>query len=76
LSHRLVTQVEEEEIQPIPEDDSGDSKQDLPRVRNVVVGKNTTGQGAGDSQYTFWYNYTFDIADCEEPYGVEMVEYL
>ncbi len=76
MSHGLVTQVEEEEIQPIPEDDFGDSRQDLPRVWDVVVRKNISGQGASNSQYTFWYNNTLNIADCEEPYGVEMIEYL
>lgn len=75
MSHRLVTQVEEEKIQPIPEDYFGDSGQDLPRVRKVIISENTSGQGAGDSQYTFWYNDAFDIANCEEPHCVEMVEY-
>ncbi len=42
----------------------------------MIVGENTSGEGAGDPQYTFWYNDAFDIADCKEPYGVEVVEYL
>jgi len=72
----LVTQIEEEEIQPVPEDDFGDSRQDLPWVRIVIISENTSGQGAGDSRDTLWHNDTFNIADCEEPDGVEMVEYL